>query len=466
VVVVDEYAALVAAHPTLHDLFGDIAARGRALGVHLILASQRAAGVFRDAVLANAPLRLALRVTDGADSRAVLGVDDAAALSGRRDDVGLCLVRGPADDAPRSVRVALCRPDSIGELVRVDAERARRPWLPPLAERIDLAHVAEPGSLVVGIGDEPDRQRQAPLFLALDEPGLVVLGAAGSGRSSVLRSLAHQAEHVLRVPSEPEAGWDALTHVEAAPPATTVVLDDFDLLLSRLGPEHAVRARERLEQLAREARSRGIRLLVSAQRSTGAVGRIIDAIPRRLLLRHSTRADYLAAGGDGTDFAPLPSGRGHLDGVLVQAPWIEPDGAAAGGVGATGDVAGPADVAVAPAWQPARHPVAFIAPDGPRTRSVLAEWAACGVSVAAVSDAEVTGRSGQVLWGTPDVWLGQWRALAHARGSALMVIDAACASQYRALTSDDDLPPYALPHASRAWLRHPDGTVRRIGLPR
>ncbi|MFV4915041.1 FtsK/SpoIIIE domain-containing protein, partial [Microbacterium lacticum] len=82
VIVVDEYAALVAVHPGLHDLFADIAARGRALGMHLVLASQRAAGAFRDGVLANAPLRIAFRVTDAADSRAVLGQDDAVRLPG------------------------------------------------------------------------------------------------------------------------------------------------------------------------------------------------------------------------------------------------------------------------------------------------------------------------------------------------------------------------------------------------
>jgi hypothetical protein len=34
VVIVDEFAALVAAHPEMHELFSDVAARGRALGIH------------------------------------------------------------------------------------------------------------------------------------------------------------------------------------------------------------------------------------------------------------------------------------------------------------------------------------------------------------------------------------------------------------------------------------------------
>ncbi|WP_104177287.1 FtsK/SpoIIIE domain-containing protein [Cryobacterium sp. Y50] len=54
VIVVDEFAAMLGAFPELHALFVDIAARGRSLGVHLILCTQRPAGVVRDALMANA----------------------------------------------------------------------------------------------------------------------------------------------------------------------------------------------------------------------------------------------------------------------------------------------------------------------------------------------------------------------------------------------------------------------------
>ena len=64
VVVVDEFAALLGDHPELHAVFTDVAARGRALGMHLVLGTQRAAGVIRDSLLANCPLRISLRVTD------------------------------------------------------------------------------------------------------------------------------------------------------------------------------------------------------------------------------------------------------------------------------------------------------------------------------------------------------------------------------------------------------------------
>src|SRR5690606_26099692 len=91
-VVVDEFAALVAEHPELVEVFTDIAARGRALGMHLVLGTQRATGVFREALMANCPLRLSLRVSDTADSRVVVGSDEAAQLPGDLASRGLAIV--------------------------------------------------------------------------------------------------------------------------------------------------------------------------------------------------------------------------------------------------------------------------------------------------------------------------------------------------------------------------------------
>lgn len=458
VVVVDEYAALVASHPSLHELFADIAARGRALGVHLVLASQRAAGAFRDAVLANAPLRLALRVTDAADSRAVIGTDEAASLSGRPEDRGLCLARGPVDSAPRALRVSRCAPEDIAGLVTMSQPPARKPWLAPLPARVRLEEVARrPGELIVGVADEPEHQRQRPLALPADEPGLVVLGASGSGRTSVLRALARQASAVLEIPADPERGWDAVAAVEHAVRGAVIVADDLDLLLARLGADHAAVVRDRLERLTREARARGVRVVVSAQRPGGPVARIVEAIPRRLLLSHATRSDHVAAGGASGDHARLPPGRGRCDGILVQTLWAEPR------AGETGDTG--AATAELQAWRPSRLPVFLVAPAGAKTRAVLELWTAEGREVVPVEAPSAAPAPGRVLWGAPETWLGQWRLLARARAEGHLVIDAACASEYRSITGSAELPPFAMPHARRAWLRASDGTVARIVLP-
>src|SRR5690625_6047749 len=79
VLVIDEFAALAGEVPEFVDGVVDIAQRGRSLGIHLIMATQRPAGVIKDNLRANTNLRVALRMADEADSRDV--VDDTIAAS-------------------------------------------------------------------------------------------------------------------------------------------------------------------------------------------------------------------------------------------------------------------------------------------------------------------------------------------------------------------------------------------------
>lgn len=450
VIVVDEYAALVATHPALHDLFGDLAARGRALGIHLVLAAQRAAGVFRDGVMANAPLRIALRVADGADSRAILGVDDAARLSGRAGSRGTALVRRSSDTAPHVVRVALCERDMLEGIGTRTAPPARRPWLPALAPSIPLEEMRAEGAVVLGVADEPDMQRQGPFAWPVDDAALAVLGGPGSGRTGVLRAIAAQAR-VSVVPSEPEAAWDALTALDRATPGTTLLIDDVDALLGRLPGDYAAAAVEAIEETLRSARSRGLRVVLTAQRLSGGTARLVDLIPRRLILGTATRADHVAAGGDAADFAAdQPRGRGRMGRTLVQV------------VSTDRPLPSPAAVP-APMWLPGRRPAAVVVPAGSRTRRLVAEWQRLGIRVRPVS-AEAAPVRGEVIVGPPDAWLAQWRLLAAVRSDADLVVDAACAGEYRATVGSRDLPPFARAGAGRAWVHAPDRPVRRVVL--
>ncbi len=78
VIVVDEFAALVQEVPEFVDGVVDVAQRGRSLGLHLILATQRPAGVIKDNLRANTNLRIALRMADTDDSVDILGDPMAA----------------------------------------------------------------------------------------------------------------------------------------------------------------------------------------------------------------------------------------------------------------------------------------------------------------------------------------------------------------------------------------------------
>ena len=69
VVVIDEFATLVKALPEFVDALVSIAQRGRSLGMHLVMATQRPSGSVNDAIKNNVKLRLALRLESAADSQ-------------------------------------------------------------------------------------------------------------------------------------------------------------------------------------------------------------------------------------------------------------------------------------------------------------------------------------------------------------------------------------------------------------
>ncbi|MBN8907268.1 MAG: hypothetical protein J0H99_11720, partial [Rhodospirillales bacterium] len=109
VVVIDEVAALLEGEPELHDVLVDVASRGRSLGVHLMLCTQRPTGVVRDAALANIALRICLRVADPAESTAVLGSPAAARLADA--PAGRAVLRDGAGE--RVVQLARAEPADV-----------------------------------------------------------------------------------------------------------------------------------------------------------------------------------------------------------------------------------------------------------------------------------------------------------------------------------------------------------------
>ena len=95
VVVIDEFASLARDVPDFLSALVDIAQRG-SLGVHLLLATQRPAGVVSDDIRANTNMRIALRLHDRADAVDVIG--DAAAAGLPRGVPGRALLRlGPSE---------------------------------------------------------------------------------------------------------------------------------------------------------------------------------------------------------------------------------------------------------------------------------------------------------------------------------------------------------------------------------
>jgi S-DNA-T family DNA segregation ATPase FtsK/SpoIIIE len=431
VIVVDEFAAVMTDHPDLHALFADIAARGRSLGVHLVLCTQRPSGVVRDAVLANADLRISLRVNNRADSAAVVGSDAAASLPASARGRG---VLSAAGTEPRPVQFALAGPTDIALAVErwADSPPVRRPWREPLPALVTAEDLATPG---FGLLDLPEEQRRA---VARYEPAadghLLVLGTSGSGKSTALAAIGGE-----WLPGDPAAAWDALADLGSAR-ERVVLLDDADSLFARFPAEYRQAFAERLAAVLRDGPRRGIRLVLGAQRMTAELQSLAGLVPARLYLRHASRQEFVLAGGEGAAYLDgLPPGGGLWRGHRVQvALTTVPDHEV------------PPRVAELDS-----RPLAIVTT---RVASVLAALpGSVPLSADPVKGAPVVGEA--------EEWQSRWGALAAVRPVAQVVFDGCSVADFRALTRSRELPPPLEGHPDLAWRLESDGTASRVRFP-
>lgn len=290
VIIVDEFAALVTEVPEFVDGVVDVAQRGRSLGLHLILATQRPAGVIKDNLRANTNLRVALRMADEENSADVLGTAEAAffdpAIPGRgaaKTGPGRIKVfqsgyaGGWTGDLPDSNRVAVeelrfgppvqwarsIDPDLEARIEKVtsgptDIKRVvesvvraakqagipapRKPWLPTMSDVYDIAKLPTARSdeaLVFGVVDEPSKQEQSVVSFNPDRDGnMSIIGTGGSGKTTALRAIASAAANTLRGGPVQIYGIDfaggGLRMLEALPHVGSVVVGDDEERLGRL----------------------------------------------------------------------------------------------------------------------------------------------------------------------------------------------------------------------------------------
>ncbi|NEW57854.1 type VII secretion protein EccCb [Nocardia cyriacigeorgica] len=216
VLVIDEFTELLAQKPDFGDTLVAIARRGRALGLHLLLASARLEGYRLGPFEAYLSFRIGLRMFSAAESRMVLGVPDAYELP---STPGFAYLKADAAAPIRFKTAYLARPerrhdqdsetrgvqrtllDSLVSQVRAAGEQARRIWLPPLSEPVTVAELLSdrrwaPGGfgkleLPVGIVDDPFEQAQRALVLSLggDDGNVAVVGGTRAGKSTALATI-------------------------------------------------------------------------------------------------------------------------------------------------------------------------------------------------------------------------------------------------------------------------------------
>ncbi|HEU5242027.1 MAG TPA: FtsK/SpoIIIE domain-containing protein [Ornithinibacter sp.] len=142
VVVIDELRTLVDEVPEFVSGLVRLAAQGRSLGIHLVLATQRPAGAITAEVQANVSLRIAFRVRDRTDSVTV--VEDGAAADLPATAPGRAVARG-ADGRLLTFQSAIlgpARPHARARFlevtrVRTVADAAAGPATQPTAPKFD-----------------------------------------------------------------------------------------------------------------------------------------------------------------------------------------------------------------------------------------------------------------------------------------------------------------------------------------
>lgn len=281
-VVVDEFATLAATQEELLEHLLRLAAQGRSLGMHLILATQHPHGALSTSITANAALRVCLRMLDASEGAPLLGHGDLPDLPRAPGFLCLSTQRGHF----RCPYAGTAQESAVWIDACVKAAQAlppcQSPWLTPppanltftQAQQLLATHGAPAPAKGLATSLASNRQNLALALCDLPEQlaygafnwdsttPLGIFGTSASGRSAALRQLANSAS---------QAGL--VTHVISAD-LNQLPLPSAALAGSQLDTFHPCEIL-RLTQLALEGRLRDQLLLID---DLDCVGEAIDTV--------------------------------------------------------------------------------------------------------------------------------------------------------------------------------------------
>ena len=232
VIIVDEFAELAKNMTDFLPELVSIARVGRSLGVHLILATQKPAGVVNDQIWSNARFKLCLKVQDVGDSKEMLKKPDAAFLThpGRayvmvghdemyeqfQSGYGGAVVKDAGDTedfkiycvaldgsqtltaSPNNIHSVKKQQTQISAAVQAiqqayengDYPAPSELWVAPLPKTLNINELPDtaPEEIVIGLVDDPVAVCQTPLTVNLKDGHLQLVGAPGSGKSMALQT--------------------------------------------------------------------------------------------------------------------------------------------------------------------------------------------------------------------------------------------------------------------------------------
>lgn len=281
-VVVDEFATLAATQEELLEHLLRLAAQGRSLGMHLILATQHPHGALSTSITANAALRVCLRMLDASEGAPLLGHGDLPDLPRAPGFLCLSTQRGHF----RCPYAGTAQESAVWIDACVKAAQAlapcQSPWLAPppanltftQAQQLLAAHgapapakglatslVSTRQNLALALCDLPEQLAYGAFNWDSTTP-LGIFGTSASGRSAALRQLANSAS---------QAGL--VTHVISAD-LNQLTLPNTALAGSQLDTFHPCEVL-RLTQLALEGKLRDQLLLID---DLDCVGEAIDTV--------------------------------------------------------------------------------------------------------------------------------------------------------------------------------------------